>query len=204
MQMPTEYLHFSETQTKTRSGADPRKATDQTLSFGNPRFTARTRSCCCFQDLFWKETRVHEQTRCTLLSSLRSRRLEVGRPRRPSGHKKKRAREKETREGRGSSLTPRVSPLRAPVLSFANYFQAPATQATFYLGVNHTTKNSDKSWFKANAMGVNKLNSLMKTMAENAGLDNSQLKNHSARKRMVQTLNDKDIPPCYIPRISLN
>ena len=27
------------------------------------------------------------------------------------------------------SLTPRVSPLRAPVLSFAHYFQAPATQA---------------------------------------------------------------------------
>ena len=36
-----------------------------------------------------------------------------------SGHKKKRAREKETREGRGE-----------PVLSFARYFQAPATQAT--------------------------------------------------------------------------
>ena len=39
--------------------------------------------------------------------------------------KKKRAREKETCEGRGSSLTPRVSPSRAPVLSFAHYFQAP-------------------------------------------------------------------------------
>ena len=36
--------------------------------------------------------------------------------------KKKRAREKETR-----SLTPRVSPSRASVLSFAHYFQAPAT-----------------------------------------------------------------------------
>ena len=39
-----------------------------------------------------------------------------------SGHEKKRAREKETRD------TPRVSPSRAPVLSFAHYFQAPATQ----------------------------------------------------------------------------
>ena len=57
--------------------------------------------------------------------SLRSRRLEV------VGTKKKRAREKETREGRGSarSLTPCVSPSRAPVLCFARYFQAPATQA---------------------------------------------------------------------------
>ena len=64
--------------------------------------------------------------------------------------KKKRAREKETREGRGSSVTPRVSPSHAPVLSFAHYFpssspedpgdevdyfQAPATQA-------NTKKNS--------------------------------------------------------------
>ena len=37
-----------------------------------------------------------------------------------SEHKKKRAREKETREG--------VSPWRAPVLSFAHYFQAPQPQ----------------------------------------------------------------------------
>ena len=64
--------------------------------------------------------------------------------------KKKRAREEETREGRGSSVTPRVSPSHAPVLSFAHYFpssspedpgdevdyfQAPATQA-------NTKKNS--------------------------------------------------------------
>ena len=34
--------------------------------------------------------------------------------------------------------------------------------APFYLGVNRTTKNSDKSWCKANAMGVNKLNKLNK------------------------------------------
>ena len=74
--------------------------------------------------------------------------------------------------------------------------------APFYLGVNHTTKNSDKSWFKANAMGVNKLNSLMKTMAEKAGLDNSHLTNHSGRKQMIQTLNDKDIPPSHIIQLS--
>ena len=55
--------------------------------------------------------------------------------------------------------------------------------APFYLGVNHTTKNSDKSWFKANAMGVNKLNSLMKTIAEKAGLDNSHLTNYSAQEQ---------------------
>ena len=74
--------------------------------------------------------------------------------------------------------------------------------APFYLGVNHTTKNSDKSWFQANAMGVNKLNSLMKTMAEKAGLGNSHLTNHSGRKQMIQTLNDKDIPPSHIMQLS--
>ena len=45
-------------------------------------------------------------------------------------------REKETREGRGSSLTLRVSPSRAPVLSFAHYFQAPATQAISKLTIS--------------------------------------------------------------------
>ena len=74
--------------------------------------------------------------------------------------------------------------------------------APFYLGVNHTTKNPDKSWFKASAMGVNKPNSLMKTMAERAGPDNSHLTNHSTRKRMIQTLNDKDIPPTHIMQFS--
>ena len=57
--------------------------------------------------------------------------------------------------------------------------------ASFYLGANRTTvkkkKNYDKSRFKANAMGVKKLNSLMKTMAEKAGLDIFHLTNHNAR-----------------------
>ena len=46
-------------------------------------------------------------------------------------------------------------------------------------------------------MGVNKLNRLMKTMAKKACLDNSHYTNHSTRKRMIQTLNDKDIPPSH-------
>ena len=96
---------------------------------------------------------------------------------------------------------------RDPVVVFKIYSEKrPESMnkpdAPFYLGVNHTTKNSDKSWFKANAMGVNKLNSLMKTMAEKSGLDNSHLTNHSARKRMIQTLNDKDIPPSHIMQLS--
>ena len=135
----TDYLHFSERQTKTRSGADPRNV----------------------------------------------------RPIKPKAF-----------------ATPDLPRERDPVVVYKIYSEKrPESMnkpdAPFYLGVNHTTKNSDKSWFKASAMGVNgKLNSLMKTMAEKAGLDNSHLKNHSARKRMIQTLNDKDIPPSHIMQLS--
>ena len=56
--------------------------------------------------------------------SLRSRRLEVVGIRRNARSRRRHV------MGEGGSLNPRVSPSRAPVLSFAHYFQAPATQAT--------------------------------------------------------------------------
>ena len=62
--------------------------------------------------------------------------------------------------------------------------------------LNHTKNPTEKPWFKASAMGVNKLNSLMKTTADKAGFDEKRrLTNHSARKTMVQKLNDNNIPP---------
>ena len=67
--------------------------------------------------------------------------------------------------------------------------------APFYLAVN-TCKNRDSSkpWFKKSAVGVNILyNSLMKTMAEKAGLGPC-VKNHSGRKTMSQTLINNEIP----------
>ncbi|CAH3182397.1 unnamed protein product, partial [Porites lobata] len=52
-------------------------------------------------------------------------------------------------------------------------------------------------------MGVNKLNSLMKTMADKAGFDEKRrLTNHSARKTMIQKLNDNNIPPTHIMQLS--
>ena len=57
--------------------------------------------------------------------------------------------------------------------------------APFYLAVNNCKKqDSSKPWFKKSAVGVNKLNSLMKKMAEKAGLG-SNVKNHSGRKTMI-------------------
>ena len=43
------------------------------------------------------------------------------------------------------------------------------------------------------AIGVNKLNSPMKKMAEKAGLG-FNVKNHSGRKTMIQTLTKHNIP----------
>ena len=49
---------------------------------------------------------------------------------------------------------------------------------------------------------VNKLNTLMKTMATKGNLSNERLTNHSARKGMIQKLNDNDIPPTHIMQLS--
>ena len=44
------------------------------------------------------------------------------------------------------------------------------SDSQFYLGINHT-KNTTEPCFTGSAIGVNKLNSLMKTMADKAGFD---------------------------------
>ena len=52
----------------------------------------------------------------------------------------------------------------------------------FYLAVNNNLKAESlqtKEWFK---VGINKLNGLMKTMAQKAGINNERLRNRSGRK----------------------
>ena len=81
--------------------------------------------------------------------------------------------------------------------------QMKLDDSPFYLAINYTrVANSSKPWFKAAPMGSNKLNSLMKTVAEKAGLSPENLNNHSARKRMIQKLNDHEVPPTHIMQIS--
>ena len=68
----------------------------------------------------------------------------------------------------------------------------------FYLAVNYNLKAQSlqtKEWFKVGPAGMNKLNSLMKTMAQKAGINNERLRNYSGRKTMIQTLSENDIPP---------
>ena len=50
-------------------------------------------------------------------------------------------------------------------------------------------------------MGVNKLTSLMKTKAGQAGFER-RLTNHSVRKRMMQKLNDNNVPQTHIMQLS--
>ena len=77
--------------------------------------------------------------------------------------------------------------------------------ALFYLSVNNfkaTDSAETKAWFKSSAVGASKLNSLLKSMAEKAEIENSRLRNHSGRKAMVQRLNESDVPPTHIAQLS--
>ena len=61
-------------------------------------------------------------------------------------------------------------------------------------------QNGPGKWFKSQPVGVNKLNILMKEMTETAGI--SVKTNHSARKTLVQKLQDNDVPPNQIVQIT--
>ena len=58
----------------------------------------------------------------------------------------------------------------------------------------------DKNWFKAQPMGVNKLNNIMKDMTQAAGISGKT--NHSGRKTLVQKLQDSGVPPNQIIQIT--
>ena len=77
--------------------------------------------------------------------------------------------------------------------------------ALFYIAVNNVSmksKSSEECWFKCNAVGTNKLEGLMKEMSKKAGLQNDKLRNHSARKTMIQILSENNVPPTQIAQLS--
>ena len=76
------------------------------------------------------------------------------------------------------------------------------SDAPFYLAINNCTKEeSSKPGFKKSAVGQTKLNSLMRKMAEKAGLG-PNVTNHSGRKTMIQALTNNDIPATDIIQLS--
>jgi len=65
---------------------------------------------------------------------------------------------------------------RHPVFVYKVYSEKRPSSMTdsespFYLGINRTKNPTEKPRFMASAMGVDKLDSLMKTMADKAGFD---------------------------------
>ena len=94
-----------------------------------------------------------------------------------------------------------------PVAAYQLYAKKRPTEmndsdAPFYLAINNCTKQeSSKPWFKKSAVGQNKLNSLMRKMAEKAGLG-PNVTNHSGRKTMIQALTNNDIPATDIIQLS--
>ena len=77
--------------------------------------------------------------------------------------------------------------------------------SNFYLSVNYFKTETHasvegKNWFKAQPMGVNKLNNIMKDMTQAAGISGKT--NHSGRKTLVPKLQDSGVPPKQIIQIT--
>ena len=70
------------------------------------------------------------------------------------------------------------------------------------LVVNNVKSGSGKPWFKKAPVGV-KLNTLMKTMAQTAGLG-PNFKTYSGGKARIQTSVNNDVPPTDIMQLSVH
>ena len=67
----------------------------------------------------------------------------------------------------------------------------------FYLAVvtNNKHPRTDEKWFLRGPIGKNKIESLMKNMAKNAGLpEDRKITNTSVRKTLVQKMTDNNVP----------
>ena len=95
---------------------------------------------------------------------------------------------------------------KSPVKAYKGYAEKRTAEmktydhAPFYLPVNDVKSGSSKPWFKNAPVGVNKLDTLMKTMTEKSG-PKPNFKN-SDRKTMIQTLVNNDVPPTDIMQLS--
>ena len=91
---------------------------------------------------------------------------------------------------------------KCPVKAFKVYAEKRLVEmktddAPFYLAVSNVKSGSGKPRLKKTPVGVNKLNTLMKTVAQKAGLG-PNFKNLSGRNTMIQTLVNNDVPPTDI------
>lgn len=78
--------------------------------------------------------------------------------------------------------------------------------SSFYLAVNYFKTETHASvegnnWFKAQPMGVNKLDNIMKDVTQAVGISNSGKTNNSGRKTLAQKLQDSGVIPNQIIQI---
>ena len=64
------------------------------------------------------------------------------------------------------------------------------SDSLFYLGINYTKNPTEKPWLKASARGVNKLNGFNNENKAGFAEKRRLYTNQSARKTMIQKLND--------------
>ena len=101
------------------------------------------------------------------------------------------------------------NPDRCPISVYKTYadkrpYSYSNADHPFYIATTtvHLPSLQEKC-FKRNPVGVNKLACMLKRMVKQAGMNpDKRLSNHSARKYLVQKLNDNNIPPNQIMQIS--
>ena len=97
---------------------------------------------------------------------------------------------------------------RCPVSIFKEYVQRRPLQlqsnGPFYLAVKHNKIATDDIWYKAQPMGENKINSMMKNIIAGTSLETSGKKfsNHSARKTVVSKLKHVNIERAGIVKVT--
>ena len=126
-------------------------------------------------------------------------------------------RQTKTRQGENINDVRKVKPKlwanfsnqeRCPIFVYKKYsekrpegFSTPSDP--FYIATSTRFRGrEDETWFMRQPIGKNKLGNLMKTMAKTLPNNSKNLTNHSARKYLVQTLIDHDIPATDIVQIS--
>ncbi|KAK3733547.1 hypothetical protein QZH41_002786 [Actinostola sp. cb2023] len=97
---------------------------------------------------------------------------------------------------------------RCPVKLFKEYKRRRPlelqNEGPFYLSINHKRKLNAQIWYTVQRMGVNKINTMMKTLVEGTTLETSGKKftNHSARKTLVGKLKKARVERAGIAKIT--
>ena len=97
---------------------------------------------------------------------------------------------------------------RCPVKLFREFVsRRPQTMqecGPFYLSIKNNRRKGDDIWYKAQPMGVNKINSMMKDIISGTSLESSdkRFSNHSARKTVVSKLKKAQLERTAIAKVT--